>query len=425
MKKIAFLAAIILTSNFLLAQWVQLEQFTSNALKSVFFTDAYKGYVAGDNGTIAKTYDGGLNWEVQTVGQDINIYALYFPSTTTGYALGRIGNMVHDPCVFLKTTDEGMNWAINVIDSSYSLTDVYFMSEDTGFICGYHNPGGVTKGLILKTTNGGNDWSTMHEGYGFLNSLHFPSLDMGYAMGYTASHTQPFWIMQKTVDGGETWNTSYGPPYSKFQVSSVYFTNENIGYSVGEGTLLRTTDGGDNWIDQDINPPPECYLFAVSFTNPNKGYIAAMHSEGGCVFQTLDGGENWMYENLGGNGLYSLHFPGLDTGYAVGYSGNVFKTTNGGNPSGTNETVQNNTNLIILPNPLSSNSILKYNLGSATPVTIQIFDMKGQLLQTLIERKKQQGTQRVLFNGSYLKPGVYFCKLQTDSKVLTKKFIIE
>jgi photosystem II stability/assembly factor-like uncharacterized protein len=265
----------------------------------------------------------------------------------------------------------------------------------------------------------------MHEGYGFLNSLHFPSSNTGYAMGYTASHTQPFWIMQKTVDGGQTWITSYGPPYSSLQISSVYFTDENLGYTVGESTLLRTTDGGENWISQDMNPPAGCFLFSVSFIDSYTGYIAAKHSEGGCIFQTLDGGDNWMYEELGGNGLYSLHFPVADTGYAVGYLGDIFKTTNGGYPSGTNKKCKNHTNFLIAPNPVSSTSLIEYNLGYKTSVSIQIFDLNGQVIRRLIDKKTQWGNQQVLFDGSCLNPGVYFCALQTDSEVLTKKVIIK
>ena len=102
MKKFTLISAIILTTNFLYSQWVQLENFSDYDLLSVFFTDANTGYVVGDNGTIAKTSDGGMNWDVQTVGGDFNVFSVHFPDNSTGYALGG-GEIV------LKTVDEGFS----------------------------------------------------------------------------------------------------------------------------------------------------------------------------------------------------------------------------------------------------------------------------------------------------------------------------
>jgi len=405
MKKYIIIITIILSTNLLYAQWVQLEQFTDNTLLSVFFIDADTGYAAGDNGIIAKTNDGGMNWEVQTVGEDMDVFSLYFPNNSTGYALGRIGHMVHDPCVFLKTVDGGMNWSINVIDSSFSFNELYFTSEDTGYICGYYNPGGVTTGLILKTTNGGNDWSTMYEGSGPLESLHFPSSNTGYVMGYSSTGgIQHYWIMQKTVDAGQTWITSYGPPNSQFPVRSVYFTDEDNGYTVGKNTLLRTTDGGTNWIVQEIGKSSS----SVFFTSLTTGYITA----GPGVFHTIDGGENWKYDSIGGNGLYSVHFPTMDTGYVVGYLGDIFKTTNGGIPLGINIKTKDNEKFILYPNPCTSTTTITYSLNKSTNVSIHVFNSQGQLIE-VIEQQQAKGRQEVIWNSEGLPSGMYFYHIQT------------
>lgn len=415
---------ILLSTHFLFAQWVQLDQFTDQSLKSVFFTDANTGHVAGDHGTLARTTDGGINWTIQNVGEELNLYAMHFPNKNRGYALGRYGSMVGDSCVLLKTLDAGLNWSIHMIDSSFSLNDLYFMSEDTGYICGYHSPWGVTYGLILKTTDGGSHWSTSETGSAYLRSVHFPSSTTGYVVGKSVAQIPAFWTVLKTDDGGQTWASStYNP---SFNISSVYFTDDSEGYIVGgDNTVLKTTDGGTSWINQDIGTPADNYLGSVFFTDLNTGYIAANNAMGGCVFQTLDGGENWTYDDLGGNGLYALHFPSMDTGYAVGFLGDVFKTTNGGNSLGIDKIPNNHINCRIIPNPVSSTAKIEYDLDHPTAVTHQIRNVNGQVVLSLLTNQLQRGQQQQTFDASCLTPGLYLFTLQANSERLIGKFVIE
>jgi len=243
-------------------------------------------------------------------------------------------------------------------------------------------------------------------------------------VGKSVAQIPAFWTVLKTVDAGQTWvSSTYSP---SFNISSVYFINDTVGYIVGgSNTVLKTTDGGTNWISKAIGNPSGSYLSSVFFTDLNTGYIAAETSMGGGIFQTIDEGENWIYENVGDNSLLSIHFPAMDTGYVVGYLGDIFKTTNGGTPLGINKKPSNNINCIINPNPISSTSLIKYSLSHTSSVTIQILNFNGQVVQTLMDKKIQRGDQQITFDGSCLKPGVYFCTLQTDSEILTKRLIIE
>ena len=65
-----------------------------------------------------------------------------------------------------------------------------------------------------------------------------------------------------------------------------------------------------------------------------------------------------------------------------------------------------------------------YPLQRGTPVTLKVFDLLGKEVAILINEKLQPGTYEVTFNGSNLPSGVYFCKLETDNFIETKKMII-
>lgn len=78
---------------------------------------------------------------------------------------------------------------------------------------------------------------------------------------------------------------------------------------------------------------------------------------------------------------------------------------------------------IISPNPLESNTLIEYTLHHNSPVILQIFDLSGQVIVTLIDEFQQQGKNEVVFNCSGVTAGIYFCVLQTNEGIQTQKMI--
>ena len=114
-------------------------------------------------------------------------------------------------------------------------------------------------------------------------------------------------------------------------LQSVYFTDANTGYAVGNpGTVLKTTDAGDNWFSQTI--PTTEILHYVLFTDVNTGYIASgvYASFAGNLFKTTNGGNSWNAQILPKYAhYYSIYFNNSNTGYVSGYQ-TILKTTNAG-----------------------------------------------------------------------------------------------
>jgi len=74
------------------------------------------------------------------------------------------------------------------------------------------------------------------------------------------------------------------------------------------------------------------------------------------------------------------------------------------------------------PNPSNPKSRIKFELPASGLVTIEVFDMLGRVVITLVNEKREAGYYSADFDGSSLSSGVYFYRLtlKTDSKTYQK-----
>ncbi|MFO7895715.1 MAG: C10 family peptidase [Candidatus Cloacimonadales bacterium] len=81
------------------------------------------------------------------------------------------------------------------------------------------------------------------------------------------------------------------------------------------------------------------------------------------------------------------------------------------------------------PNPFNPTTTISYNLAEEGEVELEIFNVKGQKVKTLVSEKQAAGTHSVVWNGkdnsgSNLSSGVYFYKLRSGSYTSTRKMIL-
>jgi hypothetical protein len=69
------------------------------------------------------------------------------------------------------------------------------------------------------------------------------------------------------------------------------------------------------------------------------------------------------------------------------------------------------------PNPFKNSTALKYRVNSASEVTINIYDMKGQLKKTLVNEYKSAGTYETVWNAENAQPGMYLANIIVDGVV--------
>ena len=76
------------------------------------------------------------------------------------------------------------------------------------------------------------------------------------------------------------------------------------------------------------------------------------------------------------------------------------------------------------PNPFNPNTKIKYSVPHSSNVTIKVFDILGNEIETLVNEEKPVGRYEINFNASSLPSGVYFYQLRAGNFVGTKKMIL-
>ena len=76
------------------------------------------------------------------------------------------------------------------------------------------------------------------------------------------------------------------------------------------------------------------------------------------------------------------------------------------------------------PNPFNPTTAISYQLSSTAPVTLKVYDVLGKEVATLAEGVQSAGVHKTRFDGSLLRSGVYFYRIQAGSFSDTKKLIL-
>ncbi len=170
-------------------------------LMDVYFKDATNGFVVGMDtnlfasppyyGSIARTTNGGLTWQVSVTTTVANSYfwKMSWPSANVGYAsLQQNGS--YSTVIYYKTTDGGATWSSNGIPlasigaATFALQGIGFVSTNEGWMGGSSSMSLPYNQNFIHTTNGGLTWVT--EGYNNtrgMNRIRFVNSTLGYGSG--------------------------------------------------------------------------------------------------------------------------------------------------------------------------------------------------------------------------------------------------
>jgi len=76
------------------------------------------------------------------------------------------------------------------------------------------------------------------------------------------------------------------------------------------------------------------------------------------------------------------------------------------------------------PNPFNPTTTITYDVPEAAKVKIDVFDILGNRIATLVDESKPAGEYTTLFDGSQLASGVYFYRMLAGSYVSVRKLIL-
>jgi hypothetical protein len=113
------------------------------------------------------------------------------------------------------------------------------------------------------------------------------------------------------------------------------------------------------------------------------------------------------------------------------YAQNIWTTGEMGGTTGNNDHIvpQVISQLSNYPNPFSTGTTITLNVKYPCHVNLGIYNLKGQLVKTLVSENKAAGETSVVWNGKDnddrpAASGIYFCKMTTGNDCIVKKMIL-
>ncbi len=155
-------------------------------------------------------------------------------------------------------------------------------------------------------------------------------------------------------------------------------------------TTLPPSDRG--WKDTVLVNPSETVRVLVKFTNYNGIYLLHCHN--------LEHEDDGMMLNFRVSGLTEVEETNSDTPESF-------------------QLYQN------YPNPFNPSTTIRYSIPESAFVTLQVYDVTGREIQTLVTKVQEPGVHSIDFDSSGLASGVYLYRLQAGGFVATNKMILQ
>jgi hypothetical protein len=76
------------------------------------------------------------------------------------------------------------------------------------------------------------------------------------------------------------------------------------------------------------------------------------------------------------------------------------------------------------PNPFNPSTEFEFRISDFGLVRLKVFDVLGREVSTLINETKEPGSYRVRWNAAGAASGVYFCRLESGGRMITRKMLL-
>ncbi|NOS86647.1 MAG: T9SS type A sorting domain-containing protein [Ignavibacteria bacterium] len=209
--------------------------------------------------------------------------------------------------------------------------------------------------------------------------------------------------------------------------------NSLTGFYATDYAIYRTSNGGSDW-DESFNVG-NIYPRSVSFVNANTGWVLALTADTSfrnIILRTDNSGVTWGIHELvlPSKRFNKVYFTSSNTGWLLGDSGYIYKTTNGGFPIGIQpisaEIPRDFSLSQNYPNPFNPSTIIRLDISgtSAAKTSLIVYDLLGREVAVLVDENLRPGEYEVHFDGTNYPSGIYYYKLTTGNFSETRKMIL-
>lgn len=418
MKHILLLVLSVISFGTFAQNWTWTPQTSPvNAqLNDVYFVDNMNGWAVGYDNVILNTNDGGQNWNLQSSAGTTQWLSVYFINADTGFVSGGVGE-----ARLIKTTDGGETW-IELSPSSKNIgyRDVVFTDALHGIV--------INRDSIFSTSDGGNTWTIENYDSNIVGGLGNQAIasfndTISIVAGkgkkdHVNNPIEPIVYDRRWWTGAPQWLTTNNYWIdSDDELQCIEIASQGIAFTAGNlGKLYRTESEGPYFtgaweVNLDLDPTGYQFIYSISFPTELLGmfntYIEVEGETLALIYHTETQGESWSApDTIPDLRLPSLHAPTDNNAWIVGLSGKIYHgapTPDGIDEEGIANYVK------AYPNPVTGNFSLEFNDTRNEEKYIEIMDITGRTVMTMLIQPANNNYQLNLNN---LKAGIYFINFQ-------------
>jgi len=421
------------------SQTIPWRQASGTAGNGIAAVDVFRGnpdtlYAIGDRSFLRSTDRGEHFDSVYRITTDIG--ALRIDS--------RDSRLIYLSCIGLdpqsndiwKSTTGGSSWMHLFIGRVFptAVVEIDPVDPNTVYV-------GVGPNTIKRSTDRGETWNDLSPtGGAYLTSLAIATTNNSILY---AGFQTGIW---KSSDRGNKWSQlSLGFQLRSTVRLSVDARNENIVYvaiatdGTFPGGMYNSTNGGLFW--QEINnglgtDSRRTWSLLCNPRNPDQLFlgIVTVDSSTPSLYRSTNGGLNWLPFS---NGLPPGCIPNsivIDTLYDRMYVGVfAYRSSDDGlyiYDGGTMSVgsflsqIRQSTLFENFPNPFNSETNIRFEIARLQRVSLKVFDLRGCEVATLVDRELMPGSYTVVLQMNAMASGAYFCVLQSDDAIHSKKIMI-
>jgi hypothetical protein len=316
----------------------------------------------------------------------------------------------------------------------------------------------LCKACVIKYDISGNQiWATSYDSIEYLNPVHM-AIDNSSNIIICALNSRqdtsghrPVTI--KLLPNGDTaWSRTYwaawspegigyniavdssgysyvtGPSFASYSDTN-YYDLVVIKYAPnGDTSWVRTYDSGYEEVPVDIAIGRSGAVYIIGNVWSNRYFSDFLISK-----FASNGNLDWTTRYDGANGgddyLHALAIDKWENIFVTGRSDNRFTTV---------KFVQSETGvednktslpgesmlLTSYPNPFNAQTTIRYTLPAASDITLDVFDITGRKIETLVSGHQEAGEHQVVWNAEGKPSGVYFYRIKTAEIVKTERCVL-